>query len=62
MTTIIDDGKSGVARPYATAPRRSPRRVPIGDARGTPAHPQLVIGTLSLMLWTLIIAACTLAL
>jgi hypothetical protein len=41
----------------ATQPaRRTPRRVPIGDIRGTSAHPQLLIVTVSLALWTAIIA------
>ncbi len=37
----------------------APRRVPMGDARGLPVNPQLVIVAASLALWTMIIAACT---
>ncbi len=47
--------KNGTAAVYDYPSRRTPRRAPTSDARGTAAHPQLLVLALSLALWTGII-------
>lgn len=47
--------KNGTAAVYNYPSRRTPRRASTGDARGTSAHPQLLVLALSLALWTGII-------
>ena len=57
----MHDGNSCVASTVQEAragpARKAPRRVPIGDERGTSAQPQLLILAASLLLWTLIIGS-----
>jgi len=51
-----------LARPDSNIAKRVPRRVPIGDARGTSWNPQLLIVAASLALWTIIIGTGALVL
>ena len=47
--------RNGTAAAYDYPSRRTPRRTPTSDARGSSAHPQLLVLALSLALWTGII-------
>lgn len=55
VASTVQEATSGFTRP-------APRRVPIGDKRGTSAQPQLLILAASLLLWTLIITTATVVL
>lgn len=46
---------ASTAREVNRFERPAPRRVPIGDERGTSVQPQLLVFAASLLLWALII-------
>jgi hypothetical protein len=52
VASTVQEATTGFTRPV-------PRRVPIGDKRGTSAQPQLLVLAASLLLWTLIITTAT---
>lgn len=55
VASTVQEARTGFTRP-------APRRVPIGDKRGTSAQPQLLILAASLLLWTLIITTASIVL